>query len=77
VKENMNILICDDNRDVVVQEEFVIEDAMAAIHKSGDIRTFTSAEACLAAVQENSKAYGIVFLDIEMPHISGMELGKK
>ena len=74
---DMHILICDDNSDAVVQEEFVIEEAMDAIKKHGNIRTFTSAKACLAAVQENKKHYGIVFLDIEMPYISGIELGKK
>lgn len=73
----MNILICDDNRDIVVQEEFVIEEAMSAIKKHGNIRTFTSAKECLKAVKENPKTYGIVFLDIEMPYISGLELGKK
>ena len=70
---DMHILICDDNSDAVVQEEFVIEEAMDAIKKHGNIRTFTSAKACLAAVQENKKHYGIVFLDIEMPYISGIE----
>jgi DNA-binding LytR/AlgR family response regulator len=73
----MNILICDDNKDVVVQEEFVIEEAMAAIEKCGNIKTFTSAKDCLADIQKNKKAYGIVFLDIEMPYISGVELAKK
>lgn len=73
----MNILICDDNKDIVVQEEFVVEDAMSAIKKHGNIRIFTSAKACLEAVKENQKTYGIVFLDIEMPYISGLELGKK
>lgn len=74
---DMNILICDDNRDIVVQEEFVVEEAMSAIKKNGDIRTFTSAKACLEAVEENPKVYDIVFLDIEMPYISGLELGRK
>ncbi len=73
----MNILICDDNRDIVVQEEFVIEEAMKVIKKRGKIRTFTSSKACLDAVMKNKNAYGIVFLDIEMPHISGLELGRK
>ena len=73
----MNILICDDNQDVVIQEEFVVEEALVAIKKRGNIRTFTSAKACLTAVEENKKEYGIIFLDIEMPYISGLELGKK
>lgn len=73
----MNILICDDNRDVVVQEEFVIEEALAAIKKHGNIKTFTSAKTCLEEIEENKKTYGILFLDIEMPYISGLELGKR
>ena len=44
-----NILICDDNQDVVIQEEFVVEEALVAIKKRGNIRTFTSAKACLTA----------------------------
>ena len=73
----MNILICDDNKDIVVQEEFVIEEAMSAIKKHGNIQTFTSAQECLETVKKNPKAYGVIFLDIEMPYISGLELGKK
>lgn len=73
----MNILICDDNEDIVVQEEFVIEEAISAIKKYGNIKTFTSAKECLETVKKNPKTYGIVFLDIEMPYISGLELGKK
>ena len=73
----MNILICDDNKDIVVQEEFVIEEAMSAIKKHGNIQTFTSAQECLETVNKNPKAYGVIFLDIEMPYISGLELGKK
>lgn len=73
----MNILICDDNKDVVVQEEFVIEEALAAIKKRANIKTFTSAKACLDEIEENRKVYGILFLDIEMPYISGLELGKR
>ena len=74
---DMNILICDDNSDVVIQEEFVVEEAMASLKKRSSIRTFTSAKECLAAVKENKKEFSIVFLDIEMPYISGLELGKK
>ena len=44
-----NILICDDNQDVVIQEEFVVEEALVAIKKRGNIRTFTSAKAFLTA----------------------------
>ena len=73
----MNILICDDNKDIVVQEEFVIEEAMSAIKKHGNIQTFTSAQECLETVKKNPKAYGVIFLVIEMPYISGLELGKK
>lgn len=73
----MNILICDDNKDIVVQEEFVIEEAMSAIKKHGNIQTFTSAQECLETVKKNPKAYGVIFWDIEMPYISGLELGKK
>jgi DNA-binding LytR/AlgR family response regulator len=73
----MNILICDDNKDVVVQEEFVIEEAMAAIKKCGNIKTFTLAKDCMKHIQENKNAYEIIFLDIEMPYISGIEMAKK
>lgn len=55
----------------------MIEEALATIKKHGSIKTFTSSKECLEEIEENKKTYGILFLDIEMPYISGLELGKR
>lgn len=68
----MNIAICDDNalhiellRDVLLKNDFMRE--------NGRIATFTSA----VEITDNLKEFfDVFFLDIDMPDINGIELGK-
>jgi len=73
----MNILLCDDNVDVLIQEEFILDAVFSDMKKKAVIKTTTSPERCLKMVNEDTKFFDLVFLDIEMPGISGLELGKR
>lgn len=75
--DGMNILLCDDNIDVLIQEEFVLDEVFHSIKKKAVIKTTSSSEQCLKMISEDIKFFDIVFLDIEMPEISGLELGRR
>lgn len=69
----MRIAICDDCLDDIS----VIHDILTAnkFTGSGSIDTYTSSEKLLQALKQNIK-YDVVFLDVEMPKLNGLELGK-
>jgi len=73
----MNILLCDDNVDVLIQEEFILDAVFRDMKRKAVIKTTTSPERCLKMVNEDTKFFDLVLLDIEMPGISGLELGKR
>ncbi len=69
------IAICDDEQN---QIEYLTSVVSAWSNENGhicEIRTFPSAEAFLFAY-EDDKAYDILLLDIEMKHITGVDLAK-
>lgn len=72
----MNILICEDNTDVLVQEEFVVEEAAQKISKKNVIHTTKTPQECIKMCNKSPGFYDVLFLDIELPKMSGIELGK-
>lgn len=72
----MNILICDDNTDVLIQQEFIVEEAAQKISKKNTIHTTKTAQDCLRMCDQSPDFYDVLFLDIELPKMSGIELGK-
>lgn len=72
----MNILICDDNADILIQEEFIVEEAAQNISKKNIIHTVKTAGDCMKICKQSPGFYDVLFLDIELPEMSGIELGK-
>ena len=72
----MNILICDDNTEVLIQEEFIVEEAAQKVSKKNTIHTAKTAKDCLKMCEQFPSFYDVLFLDIELPKMSGIELGK-
>ena len=71
----LKIAICDDEQN---QIEYLTSVVSAWSNENGhicEIRTFPSTEAFLFAY-EDDKAYDILLLDIEMKHITGVDLAK-
>lgn len=70
----MKIAICDDNESDVLRTKTLLSDHPFIKHSIID--TYTSGSELLETIQ-NSKKYDAFFLDIDMPGINGLELGKK
>lgn len=68
----MKIAICDDSAREVNDLHDIIT---ANTDKQTQVDTFVSSTAMLSAIQ-NGARYDAAFLDIDMPEISGMELGR-
>ncbi len=69
----MNIAICDDSREYLEKIERLLKPYEKA--NSLKITSFTSGEELLASIK-NKRAYDIIFLDIEMSQISGIEVAR-
>ena len=70
----MNIAICDDNRAECLKIKELCEESAFAEHISYYI--FTSGVDLLKEA-EGTSAFDIVFLDVDMPVINGIEVGKR
>lgn len=69
----MKIAICDDCADdVSVINDILTSDVLAGSNK---IYQYTSSEKLLHSV-EKGVVYDVVFLDVDMPNVNGLELGK-
>lgn len=71
--KNMKIAICDD----CLNDVSVINDILTTtvFNETNTIDRYTSSKKLLQSVKNNVK-YDIVFLDVEMPELNGLELGK-
>lgn len=67
------IAVCDDNEQILREESSVIKELMAEKNISYLLDEYVSPEALIA--EEHS--YDIVFLDIEMGDVSGIDAGRK
>lgn len=70
----MRILICDDDRDIVTQlQKYIMEFFKSRKIKSPEIQCYGSGEALLS----DAGAKDIVFLDVEMPGLNGIYVGRE
>lgn len=65
--------ICDDKQEAVLTLQNYIEDDIQRRKKDWEIRSFSSGGELLQKIEELS----IVFLDIEMPNLDGIETGRE
>lgn len=65
--------ICDDRQEAVLVLQKYIEDVMHKRKEDWEIRSFSSGGELLQKIEELS----IVFLDIEMPNLDGIETGRE
>lgn len=70
--EHVVIGICDDQEMIIRELQNMILDIGREWNASWEVRTFTVGEEILKQTQE----LAVVFLDIEMPYMDGIELGK-
>ena len=66
----MFIIGVDDRKSIVV----MLEKMLAKIDPDGEHRFYTDAN---QALQDLDKPVEVAFLDVEMPHLNGIELAKK
>lgn len=72
----LRIAVCDDDRAICCQLESMLADIGASINKSVEIEVFFSGEE-LCRFLFNGYKYDLIFLDIELFQINGVEVGKK
>ena len=73
----MNIAICDDNKDTVTMLYSLIKNYFADYDLSlNTISLYTNGNTLLSEM-EHGKELEVIFLDIEMPSLSGMEVAKQ
>ena len=71
--ENMNIAICDDNKEALTELSSLVEEAGKAKKTEIKIDCYLSGKNLL----KDNKKYDAVFLDIEMPEIDGIDTGRE
>lgn len=71
----MNIALCDDNEELLETLKKILMDFAAKYNDKFIIDCYTCAVE-LINVMENKERYDIIFLDIQMPQMNGVETGK-
>lgn len=70
----LKIAICDDNNCICLQVEKIILDYETVCMKKIDITTFSTGESLIDFIR-NEHSFDLIFLDIELGSITGMEIG--
>ena len=73
----IRIAICDDELNLVMQNEEIVKNTLQACGVGYDIVTYTRSSNLLSDIAEDKFFYDLILLDIEMPEVSGMELAGK
>lgn len=70
----LRIAICDDEKDMVENHKFVVEECLRKEGEMGEIITYTVPENLLCDISDDGFYYDLILLDIEMPGFSGMDV---
>lgn len=71
---SIKIAICDDESYICARLEYILLDILKELGIQNEIETFESGEAlCLEMARQ---CFDLVFLDIELPNINGIEIGR-
>lgn len=73
VMDDLVIGICDDQKEIIIDLKKLIEAYLSAQNCSFELYMFVNGEDLLGQIDK----INVVFLDIEMPGMDGIELGKK
>ena len=73
----LTVAICDDNQAICHQLERMIEVIQPKINDTVDIDVYGSAEALWSILADQQQIYDLIFLDIELPGSTGIELAHK
>lgn len=73
----MRIAICDDSQDARLNLHGAIERSLDSLGQQGEIYEFSSGEGLLRWMEKHIGEIDLVFLDMEMGELDGMETAKK
>lgn len=68
--------ICDDNIDYLIALEFMVEDIFNELKQIYTVETFSSSVKLKNYLLNSSNTMDILILDIEMPEVDGLEIGR-
>lgn len=72
--KKLNIAICDDTKDICSELENFLNEVLKENGREAEIDIFYTGEALCKAMMD--KQYNLVFLDIELPEMNGVDVGK-
>lgn len=73
----LNIAICDDEMDEIERLEGILETISVQHGIHVELDDFLSGEKLLKQMEENNTRYDLIFLDIEMKHLDGLDTAKR
>lgn len=73
----LNVAICDDEMDEIERLEGILETISIQHGIHVEMEDFTSGEKLLKQMEENNIRYDLIFLDIEMKHLDGLDTAKR
>lgn len=73
----LNVAICDDEMDEIERLEGILETISIQHGIHVEMEDFTSGEKLLKQMEESNIRYDLIFLDIEMEHLDGLDTAKR
>lgn len=73
----LNVAICDDEMDEIEKLEGILENISSQHGIHVELEDFLSGEKLLKQMEQNNIRYDLIFLDIEMKHMDGLDTAKR
>lgn len=73
----LNVAICDDEMDEIEKLEGILENISSQYGIHVELEDFLSGEKLLKQMEQNNIRYDLIFLDIEMKHMDGLDTAKR